>query len=269
VSDLPDRTGSSSGPPERLLSNRDFELVIRRAAELQARSAEEVGGEGISEAEAFRIGQELGLSPGHLQRALAEVRVSAVEEPGILTRLFGPATVRVARIVRGDASDMGPFLERYLIEREYLAVLRRFPDRTLFTRASGVIAVVGRATTQIFNRTPLLRVNNLECAIHPAEEGYCYVALASSLGTQRRGTAASTFVAGGGTTVATAAALGLAVTPPAALLALPILGISVYGGHRYYEGVMHNVQLQLESFLDRLEHGELSLSSPRRAGPRP
>jgi hypothetical protein len=268
VTKLPDRPTPPSHP-ERRLSNRDFELVIRRAAELQAREAEDVGGAGMTEDEIMRIGRELGLSTQHLHRALAEVGSDIVRESGLFVRLFGPANVRANRAVAGEVEDIARLLERYLVEREFLTVLRRFPDRVLYTRATGFAAAMGRATSHILSRSPLLKVGNLEVGVRPLDEGYAYVTLAASLGTQRTAAAASAFVGGGTGAAIAGAALGIAIAPPAALLALPVLGGALYGGHVYYEGVLRAVQVQLESLLDRLEHGELpqplrGWSAPRR-----
>jgi len=267
-SNLPIRNPGSSALPERRLSNRDFELVIRRAAELQAREAEDGGADGMSEAEVVRIGRELGLSTEHLHRALAEVASDPPPESGAFHKLFGPANVRAARTVPGEAPPVSRALERYLVEREYLAVLRRLPDRVVFTRATGMVAAVGRASSQIFARSPLLRVRNLEMLVHPLDDGYSFVSLATSLNTQRNAAAASSLVGGGTGASLTGAILGIAIAPPAALVALPILGFSLWAGHAYYDGVVRDVQLQLESLLDRLEHGELLAATAARSLPR-
>lgn len=254
---MPERGGEQSGVPGRRLSNRDFELVIRRAAELQAREAEDFSGEGIDEAEALRIGRELGLSTLHLHRALVEVSADAQTESGLMVRLFGPGKVTVGRTVRGTAPEVAQILERHLVDREYLAVLRRLPDRVLYTRASGVGATVGRAMSQAFNRSPLLPVSNLDVAVHPLEEGFAYVTVTSVLRKERIGAGAAAFFGGGTGTAVAGASLAIAIAPPAALLALPLLGASVLAGHSYYSKLVEKVQVQLEFLLDRLEHGEL------------
>jgi hypothetical protein len=253
---LPERSPTRPVAPDRTLSTRDFELVIRRAAELQAREAD-AHGEGMSEAEVIRIGRELGLSTSHLHRALAEVGGAAPEETGVFVRLFGPVHARAGRAVAGEPEVVSRRLERHLVEREYLAVLRRFSDRVLFTRAKGMAAAMGRATSQLFNRSPLLPVVNLEMVVHSLEDGYSFVSLATSLGNQRNAAAAASLIGGGTGASLTGAILGIAVAPPAALIALPILGASLWVGHAYYGGVVQNVQTQLESLLDRLEHDEL------------
>lgn len=257
MTNLPEPGGQQPGGPGRRLSNRDFELVIRRAAELQAKESEDLSGDGIDEAEALRIGRELGLSTQHLHRALVEVSGDAQAESGLMVKLFGPGRVTVGRTVRGTASEVALILERHLVEREYLAVLRRLPDRVLYTRATGVGATVGRAMSQAFNRSPLLPVSNLDVSVHALEEGFAYVTLTSMLRKERIATSASSMVGGGTGTVVAGASLAIAIAPPAALLALPILGASVFAGHAYYSNLVEKVQVQLEFLLDRLEHGEL------------
>lgn len=261
---VPEKPVPSSDLPEKRISNRDFEMVIRRAAELQARESEGPDSDGIEEAEVLRIGRELGLSTQHLHRALVEIKGSDEAESRLFARLFGPAHVRVGRTIQGDAREIAAILESYLVAREYMAVLRRLPDRVLFTRATGASAAVGRAMSKAFNRTPLLPVVNLEISIQRLEEGFSYVSVATSLKGQRTATAATSIVGGGSGTAIGAATLGIAIAPPAALLALPFLVASVFGGHTYYAGAVRRVQVQLESMLDRLEHGELA----RSAGPR-
>jgi hypothetical protein len=272
VTNLPDRPTTPGRLVERRLTNRDFELVIRRAAELQAREAEGVAGDGITEVEALRIGRELGLSAEHLHRALAEVGDTGPPESGLLASLFGPRTIHAARALPGDAESIARQLEQYLLEREYLAVLRRFGDRVVFTRASGVVAAMGRATSQIFSRSPRLGVDNLELSVRSLEDGYAHVYVATSLRGPRTATAATSMVGGATGAGIVGAVLGIAVAPPAALVALPVLGVSLYGGKVYYERLAYRTHVQLESLLDRLEHGELpqptrGWSYPRREPP--
>jgi hypothetical protein len=263
LSNLPDRPASRGEIAERKLSNRDFEMVIRRAAELQAREAEEFLGEGISEAEVLRIGRELGLSSQHIHRALAETAGVQPQETGVADKLFGPEYARAGRAVRGEPETVAKALEWYLVEREYLAVQRRFGDRVTFTRASGMFAVMGRATSQMFSRSPLLKVANLDMAVQPFDEGFSYVTIGTSLRGQRTATAASSFIGGGAGAAVTGVVLGIAIAPPAALIALPVLGVSYLGGKSYYQKVVSDIQVQLESLLDRLEHGELPPPRPR------
>jgi hypothetical protein len=232
-------------------------MVIRRAAELQASQSDDVSdGEGVSEVEVIRIGQELGLSPEHLQRAIAET-AGARPEQGFLHEVFGPETARASRLVRGDPGKVLRTLERYLVDREFLVVQRRFPDRVVFTRATGILASMGRAVSQTLSRAQPLDVENLDVSCRSLDDGSAWVSIATSLRVNRNTVAASSFVGGGmGATVA-GAVLGIAIAPPVALVALPVLGASVFGGRAYYAGVVRDTGVRLESLLDRLEHGEL------------
>jgi hypothetical protein len=235
-------------------------MVIRRAAELQARSADEAGADGVSEQDALRIGRELGLSGAALSRALAEVQSGAVEEPGIMMRLMGPARFSASRAMPGEPSAIARVLESYLVEHQYLMVQRRLQDRTTFVRATGAMAGIQRATSEVFGKTPLLKVKNLEVSVRPLEPGSSLVTLATDLSGERTGHAVGAAVMGGGFGGTSALALGIAVAPAVALVAVPVAAALAYAWRHGYHGEIRKVSVQLESLLDRLEHGEL----PRR-----
>jgi hypothetical protein len=257
VSDLPERKREESAPGRRLTSD-EFELVIRRAAELQAGSADETSPEGVSEEEALRIGRELGLTGEHLVRALAEVRGGGTaEETGVAARLFGGARIRAARALRGNAAALGRTLEAYLTEHEFLVVQRRLADRTLYVRASGVVAAVARTTSGIFRRAPLLELENLEVSVRQVEPETAYVGVGTDVSGERTGYLVGAGMIGGVGGGMAALVLSIAIAPPAALVALPIAAAGL-GGMRYaYQESARKAQVQLEALLDRLEHGEL------------
>jgi hypothetical protein len=258
MSDLPDRPRKDPAVPR--LSNEEFELVIRRAAELQARSADEAGAEGVSEEDALRIGRELGLSGAALGRALAEVRGGAVEEHGPLVKLMGPARISASRAVPGGARALARVLEEHLVDVQYLVVQRRLADRIVFVKASGVLAAVGRTTTEIFRRAPLLGLENLDVSVRQLEPGLCYVGLSTDLGGERTSHAVGGAVTGGVFGGINAVVLGIAVAPPAALVAIPVAAALGYAWRYGYQAAARKALVQLEALLDRLEHGELAPS---------
>jgi hypothetical protein len=256
VTNLPEKP-KGSPPPSARLTNEQFEMVIRRAVELQARSADETGAEGVTEEEALRIGRELGLSRTYVGQALAEVQSGAVPEEGLAARIMGGSRHSASRVVTGEAPQVAMALEKYLVEREYLVVQRRYRDRTAFVRASGVVAAVARTTTGIFRRSPLLEVESLDVSVRALEPGYVAVLLATDLKGERTGYLLGGSALGGVMGGVGAVTLGIAVAPAAALIGLPILAAGI-GGMRYaYRESVKKVQVQLESLLDRLEHGEL------------
>ncbi len=236
-------------------------MVIRRAAELQARAAES-GDEGLTEAEAIRIGRELGLSGANLSQALAEIRGSGAGEPGLLDRVMGSAVLQASRVIAGEPEAVRRRLEGYLVDHEYYSVLRRHPDRVLFEPASGALAAFGRAATRAFSRSAILRVDNLELSVQPLEDGFSLVSLLTRLSGERAGFLVGGVLGGGALGGMAATALGIAVDPAAALLGLPLFGGGMYGMRWAYLHGAHRTQTQLEALLDRLEHGELPSSPP-------
>jgi hypothetical protein len=256
MSNLPDRPRRDAAPSR--LSSEQFDLVIRRAAELQASSSDASGADGLSEEETLRIGRELGLSAEHLSRALAEVHAGAVEERGFLVGLMGRARFSASRSVRGDAASITRILDAHLTSQQFMVVQRRLADATVYVKASGVLVVVERTATELFRRTPLLGVDNLHVSVRETEPGLCLVSLATDLSSERSGHAVGAAVMGGTFGGAGALVLGIAIAPPAALVAVPIAAASVLGWRWGYRATADKVAVQLESLLDRLEHGELA-----------
>jgi hypothetical protein len=252
-----------SNLPARKLSSTELEAVIKRAVELQTVRETEMT-DGLSDAEVVRIGQELGLEQHLVRRAIAEVRSLPPEEQGMLSGLMGPGLVRAARTIRRPAVELGMFLERYLIETEFMVVERRFPDRTRYVRAQGIGAAVGRTFSKVGSRIAPLDLQHVDVGVALADEDSSLVTLSVDLTTIRAGTAAGAWLTGlgGGGTLAVVI---LASTAPH-LLALAGLGVAAAGGlvgRGAYGIVTRQTQNKLEAFLDRLEHGELRLPQPK------
>jgi hypothetical protein len=258
VNKLPDRPSDDGEKlPARQLSTEQFEMVIRRAAELQARSSEDPGAEVMAEEEVLKIGRELGLSHRNLSQALAEVRGTRQEQSGFRTRTLGDALVAYSHEVPGSVAEVSQRMERYLAEHEYMVVLRRLPSSTVFVKARGVMAVIGQSTSQLFNKSPPLGLENIEVSVQPLEEQRSYISVSTDLSSRRTGYAAGGAVAGGTATGVGSLALAIAIAPPAALLALPALGLAAYLTREAYSANARGVRVRLENLLDRLEHGEL------------
>ena len=252
----PQPTGTPQVPARaRAFSTHELEAVIRRAVELQATGR---GDEGVSEAEVVRIGRELGLEPAAVRRAMAEVRGAAPEEGGALARLMGPGSARAARVLERSAAGTTSQVDRYLRETEVMVARRRFPDRTRYVRDDSLAAGLTRFTRGFSRSGPLLNLREVDVAVSPLEADTALVEVGADLEGARAGYAA------GGLGVGAALGAGLAVAVWATPVADPLmfLGVPVFAGawlgmRAIYGAVRASAQEKLESFLDRVEHGEL------------
>jgi hypothetical protein len=266
--------------PERRLTTEQMEAAVRRAVELQALDADAASDAGVSEEELVRIGNELGISPAHMRRAMAEVTASGPPPTKSSERLFGPARTSASRTVPGNAEEVQRHIEKYLLDSQYLAVLRRLPDRTVYEKSGGFQVEMERvmdATRSVFgtgDRLPRIgagfdmrSVRTVEVAVQPLEPGFCYVTMTVDLGNQRIGYWVGISTAAGVGTLGIAAVAAIAIAPPAALVGLPILGASAWGTRASYNAVVERARVHLEALLDHLERGE-SLLPGRAPAPR-
>lgn len=246
--------------PARRLSSAEMEAVIRRAVELQTGPAAE---EGVTEAEILRVGQDLGLAPDLVRRAIAEVRSRPADDRGAIAALMGPGEARAARVIRRPAGELASFLERYLCECEQMLVHRRLPDRTRYSRAMGAVPTLVRAARQLAGTAQFLRARTLDVAVSAIDPEAALVELSTDLRSLRTFAAVAGVGGGGvgGGVVAVSSAIALGLTP-FALLGVPLLVGVPLAARAAYASMHKQRREELESFLDRLEHGDLRLRSP-------
>jgi hypothetical protein len=250
-----------SGLPARRITTEELEAVIRRAVELQAGPSG--ADDGISEGEVIRVGQELGLAPELVRRAIADVRGRPVEEHGVVARVTGPSIARAVRTIRRPAAELGLFLEQYLVQCEFMVVQRRFPDRTRYVRGTGVTASLGRASRKMSSKFGALELGTMDVGVSVIDDSTSLVELSVDLSGART-VAVSTGVIGGlgGGGAVAVVALTVPTLGPFAVLGVPVFGAVMLVSRLIYRSVHHRAQDQLEAFLDRLEHGELKLEQP-------
>jgi len=249
--------------PARRVSSQELEAIIRRAVEIQMAAGGEEG-DGIPEAEVVRIGRELGLEPATVRRAIADVRGRPPAERGVLSATMGAKTVVAARTVRRPAAAVGMLLEEYLVTCEYMVVQRRFPDRTRYVRGTGMGAAMGRAFRKVQERHASLDLPHMDVAVSAVDEDTCYVELSVDMGSMRSGLFAGAVAGGGGAAAAiVTAVLATPIVDPLALTAIPVLGGSLLGMRAIFGSMSRSTHEKLESFLDRLEHGELRIPPPK------
>lgn len=237
---MSDSSAPAGGDPSsRRLTSDELEEVIRRADELQAQDA----GPGVADDEAVSIGQELGLDPALVRRAIAEVRErppQVVAEPrerpraegGVMARVMGRGTVAVVRTVARPAHVVEASLQAYLESTEGMVLRRRVPQATRYVRGAAGRRAGPHAGAE---------VEVLDAFVTPLDLGSCRVELAVDLRESRTRHAALGGLITTGVLIAAAAVPGFV-----ALGALSAVMTRTAYGER-----QAGVRARLESVLDR------------------
>ena len=253
MSDLPEKPAQ--------LDRAALERVLARAAELQ--SSEGDGDEpGLSDAQLVEIAREVGLAPANIRQAIAEERsrLEAPEAKGAVDHLFGAATARALRTLRGTPAEYLTAADAFMQLEEGLRVKRSLPDRVLWERAAGLAASLKRKLDFGGRGYHLTRAHEVSATIVAVDAQRTLVRLEASLTNVRNERMAGGAALIGIGAVATGVALVLGLAPIVAAVPVVVaaaIGWIVARGHK--QTVMR-AQLALEQVLDRLE---------RRDTPRP
>jgi hypothetical protein len=250
----------------RSLSRREFDAVIRRAADL---SSADVGGDGaLTEAELFRIAGEVGLSDAHVRMALVEVRSGAVEGNAI-DRIFGPLFISTSRVVSGNIDAITQAIDDFLVATQILQPVRRSPGVLQYRPAVDWASQLARAASFSSRKYYLASAKSVEVRLEDVGSGTVRVQFVVDPGT--RGDSVLGAGLGGGTAgvgLGSLAGWALASSTPVGLAVGVgvVVGTALTGGITYATGIAHKqklveVQTEIEGVLDTLELGE-SLEPP-------
>jgi hypothetical protein len=253
--------------PERGLTRKEFDLVIRRAADL-ATSEAEAGERALTEGELLRIAGEVGLSEGHVRRALAELR-SGQMGGGPLDRIFGPTVISASRVVPGRPRDLAVTFDDFLVASQLLQPVRRGTSRLQYRPSVDWASQIARAASFTSKKYYVASAQSVEVRLEAVDDARTLVELTVEPGTR------SDYLwggglggVGGGVGIAVGGSFLLATALP--LLVAVGLGVAVGagagGGITWAVGKSHKkklleVQAEVEGILDRLEAGE-SLEPP-------
>lgn len=251
------------------LGRGDLEVIIRRAAELEAQSGSDLPE--LAEEDVLRIAGEVGLSEASVRRALAE-HYAGVGASGLLVergwavRLCGARLVSATRSIPRPAEEVRGELESHFQTSESLRLVRRLPSASLWEPDRGMVASLKRGLDLLGRGYELAKQGQaVELQVAPLDEESCLVALTVDLGHQRAGWFWGLGVATGGAAAAAAGGLVLALSalPDLAALGAPaLLGATIGLARTGYSRAVGKMRLTLEGLLDRLEHDE-PLEPPR------
>jgi hypothetical protein len=270
------RTGSSgvpARPADRQIGRDELDRIIRRAAELQFHASEGPGEE-LLESEVLRIGEEVGLDPHHVRRAIEEARADAIApalpgEASLLTRVMGPGRFQLRRVVPGRPEGVEDRLASRLQSAESLHPVRRRAGHSVWEPAEGILPQIQRGLKWKGHRYDLAEARRIQADVQELEDGFTLVSLTLDVTNLRAGhgtgTAGMSAGFGGGAGLLAATALSL---PPLGMAALAGVGLAggilggVGWGRRAYRERAERVRLAAEGLLDRMERGEIR-SLPR------
>jgi hypothetical protein len=252
----------------RSITRVEFDAVIRRAAELASSDAETPDA-GLSEGEVIRIAREVGLADSHVRQALAEVRAGAPEPvaAGFVDRVFGPAHIRVSRVVPGRPEVLAHTLDDYMVSTQLLQRVRRGHAVLQYRPAADWASQVARVTSA--RKYYIASAKSVEVRLDAIDADRTLVAFAIEPGT--RGNDVAGAVVGGAvasTAAATFSAIGLGLVAPAAVAVAAgvTLGAGIWSAIFFGTGAAHrrkveDVRTEAEGVLDALETGT-SLDPP-------
>ena len=248
--------------PGRSLTRKEFDEVIRRAAEIAA-SEPEGGGSGLTEQELFRIARDVGLEDRHVRKALAQVRSSPPTGRGPVAALYGPGYVAASRVVPGDREELSGKIDEFMVAGRLLQAVRRGDSVLLYRPAVDWASQVARAASSTSRKYYVASAKRVEVRLEGLEEGRTLVTIEVEPGTRddyMAGGIMGGLGAGGGAGAGAGFALA-AIAPVALGVAAGIaVGSVVFGGVCWISGYYHKrrlleVRSEIEGILDRLETG--------------
>lgn len=256
-----------AGSPGRDLTRREFDAVIRRAAELASSDPE--GSEGaLTEAELFRIAGEVGLSEGHVRRALGELRTGETGG-GPLDRIFGPSSIRASRIVGGTPEALAAEIDEFLVASRLLQPVRRGLGILQYRPALDWASQLARAASFSSRKHYVASAKSVEVRLERVDDERTLIEFVVDPGTRGDDVVGAVLGGGlGGGAVGTLVGMGVATAAPVfvAIGAGVVLGGGVCTAIGYAVGRGHkkklvDVRTEVEGVLDALELGD-SLEPP-------
>ena len=254
--------------PSRSLTRKEFDEVIRRAAEI-AVSEPEGGDSSLTEQDLFRIARDVGLDERHVRKALAQVRSSPATGRGPVSALYGPNSVVASRVVPGDREELVGKIDEFMVAGQLLQAVRKGTSVLLYRPAVDWASQLARAASSTSRKYYVASAKRVEIRLEPLEEGRTLVEIEVEAGTRENYMTVGIMGGlGGGAGAGVGLGLAIAAAGPAALgVAAGIAaGSAVFGGLCWITGSYHKrrlleVRSEVEGILDRLESGE-SLEPP-------
>jgi len=250
--------------PSRSLTRKEFDEVIRRAAEIAA-SEPEPGDSSLTEQDLFRIAKEVGLDERHVRKALVQVRAFPPATKGLVSSLYGPSSLVVSRVVPGSREELSGKIDEFMVAGRLLQSVRKGTSVLVYRPAVDWASQIARAASSTSRKYYVAAAKRVEVRLEPMEEGRTLVEIEVEPGT-RDDYMAGGIIGGLGGGAGAGVGIGLAIVATGGAAALGVaagiaVGSAVLGGLCWVTGAYHKrrlleVRSEIEGILDRLEAGE-------------
>jgi hypothetical protein len=240
--------------PTKRLRPAEVEMILRRAAELNARrwSRDSYGMPSVSTEVLVQVAAAAGIPEQDVRRAMWDLASEKTAEPHTLAWTFyGPARLRTIRELERPPEKTREHLESLLRLEQGLKLRRKTEVSSLWD--SGDLLGVVRRTLDFSGDRALLKTQSVELRVEEIDEDRCGANLTADVSNQR----AEYFSLGGilGVTLAVLFVLAGVQNPLFFLGVLPALAAPALGFKFAYQRACADIRRSLENLLDVAEEG--------------
>jgi hypothetical protein len=255
--------------PTKRLRPAEVEMILRRAAELNARrwSRDSHGMPSVSTEVLVQVAAAAGIPEQDVRRAMWDLASEKTAEPHTLAwKFYGPARLRAIREVERPPEKTLEHLEALLRLEQGLKLRRKTEASSLWD--SGDLLGVVRRTLDFSGHRALLKTQSVELRVEEIDEDRCGANLTADMSNQR----GEYLSLGGilGVTLAVLFVLAGVQNPLFFLGVLPALAAPAFGFKFAYHRACAEIRRSLEDLLDAAEEGPpLEEEEPPDRGDRP
>jgi hypothetical protein len=240
--------------PTKRLRPAEVEMILRRAAELNARrwSRDSYGVPSVSPEVLVQVAAAAGIPEQDVRRAMWDLASEKTAEPHTLAwKFYGPARLRAVREVERSPERTREYLESLLRLEQGLKLRRKTEASSLWD--SGDLLGVVRRTLDFSGHRTLLKTQSVELRVEEIDEDRCGANLTADLSNQR-----GEYLSLGGILGVTLAVLFVLAGVQNLLFflgVLPALAAPALGFRFAYHRACAEIRRSLEDILDAAEEG--------------
>lgn len=240
--------------PSKRLRPAEVEMILRRAAELNARrwSRDSYGAPSVSPEILVQVAAAAGIPEQDVRRAMWDLASEKTAEPHTFAwKFYGPARLRAVREVERPPERTREYLESLLRLEQGLKLRRKTESSSLWD--SGDLLGVVRRTLDFSGHRALLKAQAVELRVEELDEDRCVANLTADVSNQR----GEYLSLGGilGMTLAVLFVLAGVQNPLFFLGVLPALAAPAFGSKIAYRKACAEIRRSLENLLDAAEEG--------------